>query len=387
MSTLHYYTAGESHGPVLTAIIEGMPAGVPISEKNINVQLKRRQEGYGRGQRMKIETDTVKVMSGVRFGKTLGSPITLQVENRDWKNWTKIMSQFGKATSQRSVHFPRPGHADLAGGIKYDHKDLRNLLERASARETTMRVAVGALVRQLLEAFDIELYSYVKSIGDVVVTAKMPALKLLRTTVNKSSVRCYDAKAAKKMIALIDQAKKKKDSVGGQFEVIVTGVPIGLGSHVHWEHKLDGRLAQAVMSIQAIKAVEMGMGVEAGQRFGSQVHDAIFYNKSKGFYHKTNNAGGFTGGMTNGNPIVVRGTIKPISTLYKPLPSVDVVTKKPKLANIERSDICVVPAAGVIAENVVAITVAQAFLEKFGGDSLRELQKHYRESLKMQREY
>ena len=372
---------------MLTAIVEGMPSGVPISEEAINGQLRRRQGGYGRGQRMMIETDRVQITSGIRFGKTLGSPITLQVKNRDWKNWMEIMAPFGKATSKRIVQCPRPGHADLAGGVKYDHHELRNILERASARETTMRVAAGALVRQLLEAFDIGFLSYVRSIGNVEVTSSCPPLKQVRSRVEKSPVYCYDPRVEKKMMALIDQAKKKKDSLGGSFEVIGTGIPIGLGSHTHWERKLDGQLAQAVMSIQAIKAVEIGLGVDVGRRFGSKVHDEIFYSKAKGFYHKTNNAGGVTGGMTNGNPLLVRGTIKPIATLYKPLHSVDVNKKKSKLASVERSDICVVPAAAVIAENVVAFTVAQAFLEKFGGDSLRELKAHYQASLKLQKKY
>ncbi|OGP14501.1 MAG: chorismate synthase [Deltaproteobacteria bacterium GWA2_50_8] len=387
MSSLHYHTAGESHGPMLTAILEGMPSGVSIAEASINEQLKRRQGGYGRGQRMQIESDHVKVTSGIRFGKTLGSPIALQVENKDWKNWMPLMSPFGRPSAQRAVHCPRPGHADLAGGIKYDHHDLRNILERASARETTMRVAIGALVRQLLEVFDIRLYSYVRSIGDVSVLTPCPPLKKLQAFANQSPVHTYDSRAAKKMMALIDQVRKKQDSLGGTFEVIVTGVPIGLGSHVNWEKKLDALLAQSVMSLQAIKAVEIGLGVEAGRRWGSKMHDEIFFSRARGFYHKTNNAGGLTGGMTNGNPIVVRATIKPISTLYQPLRSVDVVTKRPVRATIERSDICVVPAAAVIAENIVAYTIAQVFLEKFGGDSLHELKRHYSESMKLQRYY
>lgn len=378
MAKLRILTAGESHGPVISVIIDGMPAGVSIDVARINEQLKKRQGGYGRGGRMKIESDQIEVNAGLRFGKTLGSPICLEIRNKDWKNWTHIMAQeTGRETDEKGVYGPRPGHADLAGGIKYNHHDLRNVLERASARETTMRVAAGALVRQLCEHLGLRFYSYVTMIGGHAVSVSAPPLDEAARIVEKSELRSFDPEADAQWKEMIDGAKKKGDSLGGLFEVVCTGAPIGLGTHVQWDRKLDARLAQAVMSIQAIKGVEIGLGREVAERYGSEVHDEIFYDAERGFYHETNRAGGITGGMSNGAPIVVRGALKPISTLYTPLRSVDVRTKQPFKASIERSDICVVPAAAVIAENIVAWEIADALLEKFGGDSLTEIERNY----------
>ena len=388
MSRLRFLTAGESHGPVITVIIDGMPSGVSIDVDRINDQLKRRQGGYGRGGRMKIESDAITIDAGVRFGKTLGSPICLEVRNKDWKNWDKIMSPDPVDDSnQKAVYGPRPGHADLAGGIKYGHHDLRNVLERASARETTMRVAAGALVRQLVEGFGINFQSYVTMIGGRGITAEPPPLDKMVALVQASELRSFDPEADQAWKAMIDDAKKQGDSLGGLFEVVCNGLPIGLGSHVQWDRKLDARLAMAVMSIQAIKAVEIGLGRGVAEQPGSEVHDQIYYEADKGFYHKTNRAGGITGGMSNGAPVVVRGALKPISTLYTPLDSVDVRTKEAFKASIERSDICVLPAAALIAENVVAWELTDAFLEKFGGDSLEEVERNYRGYQKQVEDY
>ncbi|MBF0491797.1 MAG: chorismate synthase [Deltaproteobacteria bacterium] len=384
MANLRYLTSGESHGPALTVILEGMPAGVPVSSEKINIQLWRRQQGYGRGGRMSIEKDEVQILSGIRFGQTLGSPITLQVHNKDWVSWQEEMAiegKFGKL--KRVVTKPRPGHADLVGGMKYNHRDLRNILERASARETTVRVACGALVRQLLEALGVPLTSYVKSIGRVKVSAEPPAFDKLVARCEKSPVRTFDAKAELAMIKIIDQARKSGNSLGGVIEVLAFNLPPGLGSYVQWDRKLDGKLAQALMSIQAIKGVEIGLGFEAARLLGSEVHDSLYYNsKEKKYVRKSNGAGGLEGSMTNGEPLVLRAAMKPISTLYKPLDSVDIESKQAYKASIERSDVCAVPAAAVIAENVVAITLADAFLEKFGGDSLLELKKNLKGYLK-----
>lgn len=387
--SLRYLTSGESHGQALTVILDGMPSGVSVSSEYINYQLYRRQQGYGRGGRMTIEKDQVQILSGVRFGKTLGSPIALQVHNKDWGVWSEEMAVEGdEKKSKRKVTRPRPGHADLTGGIKYSHTDLRNILERASARETTVRVACGAVAKQFLSAFGIELIGYVVSIADVQLKAiKIPFEKIVRLS-ESSPVRTIDSKIEKEMIKRIDIAKKKGDSVGGVFEVIASGLPVGLGSHVQWDQKLDGKLAQSIMSIQAIKGVEVGLGFEAARRFGSAVHDGIYYHpKEKRFVRKSNGAGGLEGGMSTGEPLIIRGAMKPISTLYKPLDSIDIETKKPFKASIERSDTCAVPAAAVIAENVVAITLASAFLEKFGGDSLKEIRRNYEGYLKQVREY
>ena len=384
---MRYLTAGESHGRELTAIIEGMPAGLAVASGDIDRELARRQSGYGRGARMKIETDRAEITSGVRHGKTLGSPIALVVKNRDWENWTEIMSpEAAPAAADRAVTRPRPGHADLTGGLKYGHRDLRNVLERSSARETTMRVAAGSIARRLLDEFGIGVYSWVTEIGGVKGEIAGAPGALFRSA-EGSQVRCPDSVASKAMMERIDRAKAAGDSLGGAFEVVLTGVPPGLGSFVHWDRKLDARLAFALMSIQAIKGAEVGMGFAVASAPGSEVHDEIFYSRKgrsakfwprrPGFSRKTNNAGGIEGGMTNGEPIVLRAAMKPIPTLYKPLRSVDIETKKPFKASVERSDTCAVPAAAVIAEAVVAFEVAVAFLEKFGGDSISEIERNY----------
>jgi chorismate synthase len=383
---VRYLTAGETHGPQLTAIIEGMPSNVEIDFEAVNFQLGRRQKGYGRGRRMQIEKDTAEIVGGVRHGKTTGAPVALVVKNNDWKSWTQIMSvePVEEGDAKRRVHRPRPGHADLTGGIKYNQRDLRNILERSSARETTMRVACGAVARQLLAHFGIKLACQVIRIGEVEVQRKqLPIDELIRIT-EESPLRVVDSDAEAKMIAAIDAAKAAGDTLGGIVEVIVTGVPVGLGSHVQWDRKLDGRIAQAVVSIQAFKGVEFGMGFDMAKNSGSNVHDPILFEESRGFYRASNNAGGFEGGMTTGEPIVVRGVMKPISTLYKPLPSVDIDSKEPFTAQVERSDTCAVPAAGVIMENVIAWEIAHAFMEKFGGDSIEEIERNlaqYREQV------
>lgn len=387
---MRFLTAGETHGPQLTAIVEGLPSNLAVSADDINKQLARRQKGYGRGLRMQIEKDTVQIVGGIRHGKTTGAPVALVVENKDWTHWTKVMSAEPVEEDQeakRRVSRPRPGHADLNGGLKYNQRDLRNILERSSARETTVRVAVGALARRLLAEFGIQIAGYVLSIGDV--TAKRPELPIdeLARITEESPVRVADKEAEERMMAAIDAAKADGDTLGGVVEVIVQGVPCGLGSHVQWDRKLDGRIAQAVVSIQAFKGVEFGIGFEAAQRRGSQVHDEILYHEAEGFRRGTNRAGGLEGGMTTGEPIVVRGVMKPISTLYKPLQSVDIDTKEPFTAQIERSDTCAVPAAAVIMENVVAWEVAHAFLEKFGGDSIEEIRRNYEGYLAQVKEY
>ncbi|WP_010273845.1 chorismate synthase [Paenibacillus senegalensis] len=381
---MRYLTAGETHGPQLTAIIEGMPSNLELSAEVVNEQLARRQKGYGRGLRMQIEKDTVQLLGGVRHGQTTGAPIALVVENNDWKHWTRVMGAeppTEENEGRRRLNRPRPGHADLNGGIKYNQRDLRNILERSSARETTMRVAVGAIAKHFLAQFGIKCAVQVVRIGEVEVERKdLPIDDLIRIT-EESPVRVVDKEAEQQIIAAIDAAKKDGDTLGGIVEVIVEGVPIGLGSHVQWDRKLDGRIAQAVLSIQAFKGVEFGIGFEAGKRRGSKVHDEIHYDENRGFYRSTNRAGGFEGGMTSGAPIVVRGVMKPISTLYKALQSVDIDTKEAFTAQVERSDTCAVPAAGVIMENVVAWEVAQAFLEKFGGDSMEEIRANYNQYL------
>ncbi|MGX4584809.1 chorismate synthase [Paenibacillus chitinolyticus] len=387
---MRYLTAGETHGPQLTAIIEGFPSNVTIDFEAMNFQLHRRQKGHGRGRRMQIEKDTASVVGGVRHGRTTGAPIALVVENNDWKHWTSIMNieeQPDTDEGKRRVNRPRPGHADLNGGLKYNQRDLRNILERSSARETTMRVACGAVARQLLEAFGIKLASHVVRIGEV--EAKSPQLPIdeLISITEESPVRVTDPEAEAAMIAAIDAAKADGDTLGGIVEVIVEGAPVGLGSHVQWDRKLDGRIAQAVLSIQAFKGCEIGIGFEAAKLRGSSVHDEIQYDPEKGFRRASNRAGGFEGGMTTGEPIVVRGVMKPISTLYKPLQSVDIDTKEAFTAQVERSDTCAVPAAGVIMENVVAWEVAQAFMEKFGGDSLEEIRRNYENYLKQVESY
>ncbi|WP_028548663.1 chorismate synthase [Paenibacillus sp. UNC451MF] len=387
---MRYLTAGETHGPQLTAIIEGFPSNVTIDFEEVNFQLARRQKGYGRGRRMQIEKDTANIVGGVRHGKTTGAPIALVVENNDWKHWTSVMNIEpieGNDETKRRVNRPRPGHADLNGGLKYNQKDLRNILERSSARETTMRVATGAVARQLLSAFGIKVASQVIRIGEVEVNRQeLPIDELIRIT-EESPLRVVDKEAEALMIAAIDAAKEEGDTLGGIVECVIEGVPVGLGSHVQWDRKLDGRIAQAVLSIQAFKGCEIGIGFEAAKLRGSKVHDEIMYNEEHGFYRASNRAGGFEGGMTTGEPIVVRGVMKPISTLYKALQSVDIDTKEAFTAQVERSDTCAVAAAGVIMENIVAWEVANAFLDKFGGDSLEEIRNNYNSFLAQVKSY
>lgn len=377
---LRYLTAGETHGPQLTAIIEGMPSNLELNFEEINFQLQRRQKGHGRGRRMQIEQDTAQIVGGVRHGRTTGAPIALVVENKDWTHWTKVMNIEpieGSDEEKRRMHRPRPGHADLNGGLKYQLKDLRNVLERSSARETAARVAVGAVAKQLLAAFGIKVAGQVLRIGEVEAKrVDLPLDELIETT-EASPVRVVDKDAEARMMEHIDQVKKEGDSIGGIVECIIEGVPVGLGSHVQWDRKLDGRIAQAVVSINAFKGCEIGIGFEAARMRGSEVHDEIMYDSERGYYRATNRLGGFEGGMTNGEQIIVRGVMKPIPTLYKPLRSVDIDTKEPFTAQVERSDSCAVPAASVVMEHVVAWEVAKAFLEKFGGDSLEEIRRNY----------
>lgn len=374
--SLRYLTAGETHGPQLTAIVEGLPSNLKVDFEELNFQLHRRQKGYGRGRRMQIEKDTAEFVGGIRHGYTTGAPVALVVENKDWTHWRNIMNIEpieGNDEEKRRIHRPRPGHADLNGGLKYNLKDLRNVLERSSARETTVRVAVGALARQLLSEFGIEVAGRVLRIGEIEAPYEDLPLEELRARTEASSVRVTDEETEKKMEAYIDQIKQEGDSIGGIVECIVEGVPVGLGSYVQYDRKLDGRIAQGVMSINAFKGVEIGIGFEAGTIRGSQVHDEILYTEEKGYHRATNRLGGFEGGVTNGMPIKVRGVMKPIPTLYKPLQSVDIDTKEPFTAQVERSDACAVPAASVVMEHVVAFEVAKAFLEKFGGDSIEEI--------------
>lgn len=378
--SLRYLTAGETHGPQLTAIIEGLPSNLQLNFEELNFQLHRRQKGHGRGRRMQIEKDTANIVGGVRHGRTTGAPVALIVENNDWKHWTKVMNIEpieGSDEEKRRVHRPRPGHADLNGGLKYNLKDLRNVLERSSARETAARVAVGAVARQLLAAFGIKVAGQVIRIGEIEAPKNdLPVDELIRLT-EESPVRVVDKETEEKMTAYIDQIKAEGDSIGGIVECIIEGVPVGLGSHVQYDRKLDGRIAQSVMSINAFKGVEIGIGFEAGRIRGSQVHDEIMYNEDRGYHRRTNRLGGFEGGMTNGEQIVVRGVMKPIPTLYKPLQSVDIDTRESFTAQVERSDACAVPAASVVMEHVVAWEVAKAFLEKFGGDSMEEVRRNY----------
>jgi chorismate synthase len=387
---LRYFTAGESHGPCLTMIIDGVPAGFPIDVAKINNDLWRRQQGYGRGGRMLIEKDEVQIRAGIRWGETLGSPVAFGIENRDWKNWTKKMSSAPEDRDERiAVTKPRPGHADLTGSFKFHRSDIRDILERASARDTVSRTAVGSFCKQLLAPFGIRAMGYIRSIGNVVANASDLSYEEIYALSEESPVRTADKEAEAKMIALIEECKQRGDTLGGIFEVVVVGLPPGLGTHTQWDRKLDGRLAQALMSIQAIKGVEIGLGFEMARRRGSQVHDEIFFDPAKmvtqgtprivptGFYRGSNNSGGTEGGMSNGAPLVARVAMKPISTLMSPLQSVDLRSKQPADASVERSDVCAAPAAAVVGESVVAFELASAFLEKFGGDSLHEIKRNY----------
>lgn len=387
---MRYLTAGETHGPQLTAIVEGLPSNLKIDFEELNYQLHRRQLGHGRGKRMQIEKDTARIVGGVRHGRTTGAPVALVIENKDWQNWSHVMNVEpveGTEEELRRVHRPRPGHADLNGGLKYNLTDLRNVLERSSARETAARVAVGALARQLLAEFGIKIAGQVIRIGEI--EAKrydLPIDEIARIT-EESPVRVVDKEAEAKMIEYIDKIRSEGDSIGGVVEVIVEGVPVGLGSHVQYDRKLDARIAMAVVSINAFKGVEFGIGFEAGRLPGSKVHDEILYSEDRGYYRASNRLGGFEGGMTNGMPIVVRGVMKPIPTLLKPLASVDIDTKQPFKAQVERTDSCAVPAASVVMEHVVAWEVANAFLEKFGGDSMEEIRANYEQYLKQLERY
>ena len=384
---MRYLTAGESHGPRLTAIIEGVPAGLPLTADYINAELKRRQGGYGRGARMKIESDKVEITSGVRHGRTIGGPITLNVTNLDHQKWLDIMNVADvedKKKELRKITKPRPGHADLVGGMKYRFDDLRNSLERSSARETTMRVAVGAVAKRLLEEIGVEVASHVVTFGgiDIEIPENL-TISEIKKRARRSEVSIVNSEQEEEIKAYIDQIKKDGDTIGGIVETIVGGVPAGLGSYVQWDRKLDAKIAQGVVSINAFKGVEFGVGFEAGRLKGSQVMDEIIWSKEDGFTRRTNNLGGFEGGMTNGEPIVVRGVMKPIPTLYKPLMSVDIETHEPYKATVERSDPTALPAAGVVMEAVVATVLATEVLEKFSSDNLKEL----KEAVQQHRDY
>jgi chorismate synthase len=387
---LRFLTAGESHGPELVATVEGAPAGFEIDLARINYDLARRQKGYGRGGRMAIERDEVRVVAGIRFGLTIGSPVTFIVENRDFKNWEKRMSvDPGDRGEAKPVTRPRPGHADLAGVLKYNLDDIRDVLERASARETTARVAIGSFAKQFIDPFGISVLGYVVSIGGT--EAKVPpemSIEDLRRVTEESQVRVADPGAERGIIAAIDECKKAGDTLGGVVEVIASGLPVGLGSHVQWDRKLDGRIAHALMSLQAVKGVEFGMGFGAARFLGSELHDEIGYDREeRRFTRHSNNSGGTEGGMTTGEPLRVRVAFKPLSTLMRPLRSADIKTKAEATGAIERSDVCAIPAAAVIAENAVAFELANAFLEKFAGDSLEEITRNYRGYLEQVRNF
>lgn len=390
---LSYLTAGESHGPLLTAIVDGLPSGLRIDTENIDYQLGRRQKGYGRGARMKIESDRVHLVGGVRHGLTMGGPVSLEIENKDWVNWTKIMDPIHPVSDdldprQQKLAFdtsrPRPGHADLAGGIKYNHHDLRNVLERASARETAAMVAVGSLARQLLEEFGMTFASHVTRIGPISLPANFerPSIEEINRVSEESPVRCLDPFTERDMIQAIDAAGADKDSLGGIAEVVINDVPVGLGSFAQSARRLDGKLAGALMAIPSVKGVEIGLGFEYASRHGATSHDQIFFDgdgpaSKKGFVRRTNNSGGIEGGISNGEPIVARVAGKPISTLNQPLKTVDVKTKQAAEAMIERTDVCVTAPLAVICEAVVALTVAELFLDKFGGDNMNEIRRNY----------
>ena len=387
---LRFLTAGESHGKALVTIVEGLPAGLPVVAEQVDQELARRMMGYGRGARMKIERDRIEWVSGVRSGETLGTPIAMLIQNRDWANWEEVMSAEGAPgdVRRRRLTRPRPGHADLVGVLKYDRQDARDVLERASARETAARVAAGALARRLLEEFGVEIGSHIVSLGGIQVPPVTPLPIPLNPAADASEIRVLDRTIEAEIIRRIDQAKKDGDTLGGEAQVVVRGLPVGLGSHVHWDRKLDGRLAGALMSIPAVKAVEIGMGFEAARRPGSEVHDPIDADAVPGraapdpalrggYRRRSNNAGGLEGGVTTGEPLVIRVGMKPISTLMSPLPTVDLTTGKAANAQSERSDVTAVPAMGVIAEALTALIVADAFLEKFGGDSLAEIRRNF----------
>ncbi|MBI4843501.1 MAG: chorismate synthase [Nitrospirae bacterium] len=393
---LKYLTSGESHGKALLCVMDGIPSNLSLAEKDIDMELSRRQKGHGRGGRMKIESDHAQILSGVRWGKTLGSPIGIMIENRDWKNWETIMSCHGRDKGKGvQVTRPRPGHADLAGAMKFSHRDIRNVLERSSARETAARTALGAIAKKLLSEFDIKVMSYVTEVGGIEAQgirykAQGSEIKIISELFGRaeaSPVRCPDKKSEERIISIIDKAIKEGDSLGGVFEVVITGVPVGLGSYSQWGSRLNARLSYALMGIQAIKGVEVGFGFESARMPGSEVMDEIFYGKRSafsvqrlagGFYRKTNKSGGIEGGISTGMPIVVRAAMKPIPTLRKPLSSVDIETKRRFDAAYERSDVCAVPAASVVGEAVAALVIADSFLCKFGGDSMEEIKRNYK---------
>lgn len=386
-----YLTAGESHGPRLTAVIKSLPAGLKIEVEKINEQLFRRQQGYGRGGRMKIESDQVIVNSGLRHQKTLGTPLSMTIENKDWQNWLDIMAANQERKSEiESLTNPRPGHADLAGALKYNHRDLRNVLERASARETAARTAVGAVARQFLEEFEVNIYSHVVQIGNLKsenwndLKAKDPirfeqkkAIKEYFSKLDKTALRCGNSSKTEAMKELIDSWRANGDSVGGVFEIVVTGLPVGLGSHVHWDLKLESKLAAQLIGIQAIKGVEIGAGFKGAGLPGSKAHDEIYYELNRGFYRNSNQAGGLEGGITNGEELVIRLAMKPIPTLAQALHSTDIISKKETTAAKERSDVCAVPAASIVGEAVTAVVLAQSTAAKFGGDSMAEIKRNY----------
>jgi chorismate synthase len=388
---LRFSTAGESHGESLVALISGLPAGIPVDQPFLDHELWRRQQGHGRGGRMRIEKDTAHILSGVRHGHTIGSPVAMTLANRDWKNWEEILPvETGDPEKHKAVASPRPGHADLAGALKYDFKDARYILERASARESAARVACGAVAKMLLRALGIEVASHVTRVGAAELSRAATFAEIAALASREDVLlACVDPESEARMKAEVDLALRTGDTIGGIFEVVVHGLPPGIGTHVNWDERLDGLLAQAVMSLQAVKAVELGRGVTAAQSPGSQVHDAIGYRSGDvgelagegeaftKFTREHNNAGGLEGGMSNGEDLVIRGYLKPISTLRRPLASVSFETRETTKASYERSDVCVVPAAGVAAEAMVALTVARCVLEKFGGDSLRELHRNY----------
>ncbi|MCZ6781015.1 MAG: chorismate synthase [Nitrospirae bacterium] len=375
---LRYLNGGESHGKCLLAILEGVPSGLSLTPDMVNHDLARRQKGYGRGGRMRVEEDRVEFSCGVRHGRTLGNPIGLMIPNKDWENWKEVMAvEPSSVPPAKVVTRPRPGHADLVGAIKYGHRDIRNVIEKASARETAIRVAVGGVAKAVLAQFGMRVVSYTTEIGGIVARKPDDPIEAYDRA-ETSEVRCPEKEAGARMVEQIRTAKHRGDTLGGVFEVVVTNPPIGLGSYAQWDRRLGARLAMAAMSIQAMKGVEIGMGFEAARRFGSEVHDDIYYEPGgAGFFRKTNNAGGLEGGITNGQPIVLRVAMKPISTLYNPKQSVDIETKEAFDATVERSDICTVPAAGVVGEAVIAFEMANAMMEKFGGDSLEEMKRNY----------
>ncbi len=377
MGRVRFFTAGESHGPALIGILEGIPAGLQIDPAQIDRELRRRQHGHGRGGRMQIERDTVRFIGGLRWGRTLGGPIAVMIENRDWVNWQEVMDPLHPSEHVSPATVPRPGHADLVGILKYGHTDLRDVIERSSARETAMRVALGAIAKQLLATCGITIASHVIQIHNV--RARVDPVQngwdasTINARADASPVRCLDPDAEKTMVDRIDAGRSRGDTVGGVFEVIAFGVPVGLGSYVHWDRRLDARIAMAMMSIQAMKGVEIGGGFDTARRWGSEVQDEIFHTPARGYYRSSNRAGGIEGGVSNGAPIVVRVAMKPLSTLMQPLRSVNIRTKTPAKAHRERSDVCAVPAASIVGEAMLALTLTDALLEKFGGDSVDEL--------------